>query len=77
MAPVMDHVGQRPIDELALRVVPLGHEGTRTLSIPTPSGDIEVIYRAVEGRHEIRVTPDVRVEVEIVGEDRPSIDVRS
>jgi len=77
MAPVMDFVGQRPIDELTLRVVPLRGDGTRTLSIPTPSGDIEVTYRAVDGRHEIRVTPDVRVRVEVVGGERPSIDLRT
>jgi hypothetical protein len=77
MAPVMDFVGQRPIDELTLRVVPLRSDGTRTLSIPTPSGDIELTYRATEDRHEIRVTPDVRVQVEVVGGDGSPIDVRT
>jgi len=73
----MDFVGQRPIDELTLRVVPHQGDGTRTLSIPTPSGDIDVTYRAIEGRHEIRVPPDVRVRVEVVGGGAPSIDVRT
>jgi len=77
MAPVMDFVGQRPIDELTLRVVPLRSDGTRTLSIPTPSGDIEVTYQALEGRHEIRLAPDLRVQVEVVGGNAPAIDIRT
>jgi hypothetical protein len=70
-------VGQRPIDELTVRLVPLPGDGVRMLKIPTPSGDIELTYRATEGRHEIRVTPDVRVQVEVMGGDGAAIDVRT
>jgi alpha-D-xyloside xylohydrolase len=74
LAPVMDHVDQRPIDALTLRIAPFLGEGERRLRIPLPGGEVEIAYRAVKGRHEVRADDRLELTLEGVGPDAPPLE---
>jgi len=76
LAPPMDHVDQRPLDPIALRVAPLAADGERSLVIPTADGDLALSYRARGGRHEVVVPEGPRFEVEAVGDGAAAVSLR-
>jgi hypothetical protein len=55
MGPEMAHVGERPTDPLTVRVAPFSLEGETTFRTNVDGRDIELVYRAAGGRHELRV----------------------
>lgn len=73
LAPVFDYVDQRPLEELVLRVSPFVDEGARALTIPTAAGAVTFAYAAASGRHVVRISPGVRVELDVAGGDAPEI----
>jgi alpha-D-xyloside xylohydrolase len=75
LAPVMDHVDQRPLDELTLRVAPFPSDGERLLRIPTVDGEIGLAYRAEAGQHTVTASPSVDVSLDVVGPDAPTVEL--
>jgi alpha-glucosidase (family GH31 glycosyl hydrolase) len=76
LAPAMDHVDQRPLDALTLRIAPFREEGSRELRIPTPDADLVVRYAYAEGRHRVDAPPGLEVQLDVVGPQIPAIDLR-
>lgn len=76
LAPVMDHVDQRPMDELTVRVSPWRGDGERTLVIPTAHAELPLAYRCENGRHEIDAPAGVQIHVEVVGPEAPEVHLR-
>jgi alpha-D-xyloside xylohydrolase len=77
LGPVMDHVDQRPLDELTLRIAPFVGDGVRELSIPTQAGDLRIAYRAAGGRHVVTTSPGAHFTLEAVGSEAPTLEHRS
>jgi alpha-D-xyloside xylohydrolase len=77
IGPVMDHVDQRPLEELTLRVAAFAHDGVRELTIPAPEGDIRISYRATDGSHVVTTSPIAGIALEVVGPDALVIEHRS
>jgi alpha-D-xyloside xylohydrolase len=76
LAPPMDHVDQRPLDALTLRITPFREEGSRELRIPTAEGDLVVRYAYAEGRHRVDAPPGLEISLDVVGPQIPAIERR-
>jgi hypothetical protein len=76
LGPVTDHVDQRPLEALTLRIAPFRGDGERALEVPTAEGVLRVAYRAAGGRHTLTASPGVHWEREAVGPGGPSIELR-
>jgi alpha-D-xyloside xylohydrolase len=76
LGPPMDHVNQRPLDALTLRIAPFREEGSRELRIPTTDGDLVVRYAYAEGRHRVNAPLGLEVALDVVGRQAPAIDLR-
>jgi hypothetical protein len=76
LAPVMQHVDQRPLDALTLRIAPFREAGSRELRIPTTAEDLVVRYAYAEGRHRVDAPPGIEVVLDVVGPQAPAIDLR-
>ncbi len=74
LAPVMDHVDQRPIDALTLRIAPFRNEGVRVLRVPLPEGEVEIGYRAAGGRHVVSTDDRLGLTLDVVGPDAPAVE---
>jgi alpha-D-xyloside xylohydrolase len=73
LAPVVDYVDQRPLDELTVRMAPFTGDGAREIVVPTATGEIAIRYRAEAGRHTVSAPADVTVRVEPVGPEAVDI----
>ncbi len=76
LGPVMDHVDQRPLDSLTLRIAPFRDPGSRELRIPTTDGDLVVRYACAEGRHRVDAPPELEITLDVVGPQIPAIERR-
>jgi alpha-D-xyloside xylohydrolase len=76
LGPAMDHVDQRPLDALTLRIAPYREEGMRELRIPTTDADLVVSYAYAEGRHRVDAPPGLEVTLDVVGPQIPPIERR-
>jgi alpha-D-xyloside xylohydrolase len=55
MGPEMSHVGEFPIEEIALRVAPFEGDGESFFTVPVDHERVELHYRARGGRHSIEM----------------------
>jgi alpha-D-xyloside xylohydrolase len=76
LGPVMDHVDQKPLDALALRIAPFREEGSRALRIPTADAEIGIRYAYARGRHRVDAPPGLEITLDVVGPQAPAIDLR-
>jgi alpha-D-xyloside xylohydrolase len=76
LGPEMDHVDQRPLDALTLRIAPFREEGWRELRIPTTDADLVVRYAYAEGRHRVDAPPDLEITLDVVGQQIAAIERR-
>jgi len=74
LGPVMDHVDQRPLDALTLRIAPFVGDGVRELRIPTAEGEIVLRYEAKGGRHRIAASDTVSVALDVVGPEPSAVE---
>jgi alpha-glucosidase (family GH31 glycosyl hydrolase) len=76
LGPVMDHVDQKPLDALALRIAPFREQGSRTLRIPTADAEIGIRYAYEGGRHRVDAPPGLEITLDVVGPQAPAVDLR-
>jgi alpha-D-xyloside xylohydrolase len=76
LGPVLDHVDQRPLDALTLRIAPFLGDGQRELRIPTAGGEWQIAYRARGRHHYVTAPDDVRVTLDVLGPSPPAIALR-
>jgi alpha-D-xyloside xylohydrolase len=76
LGPAMDHVDQRPLDALTLRIAPFREEGSRELRIPTTDADLVVRYAYAEGGHRVDAPHGLEVTLDVVGPQIPAIERR-
>jgi alpha-glucosidase (family GH31 glycosyl hydrolase) len=55
MGPVMNHVGELPVEEITLRVAPFEGDGESRFTVPVDDERIEVRYAASGGRHRVAI----------------------
>jgi alpha-D-xyloside xylohydrolase len=65
MGPVMNYVGEFPVEEITLRVAPFEGDGESEFTIPVNDERIPVRYSAEGGKHRVAIAPSaVRFQVE-------------
>lgn len=74
LGPAMDHVDQRPMGALTLRIAPFREEGSRALRIPATDGDLVVRYAYADGRHRVDAPPGLEITLDLVGPQIPAIE---
>jgi alpha-D-xyloside xylohydrolase len=68
MGPVMNYVGEFPVEEITLRVAPFEGDGESEFTIPVNDERIPVRYSAERGKHRVAIAPSaVRFQVEELG----------
>ena len=68
MGPVMNHVGESPVEEITLRVAPFSGDGESSFTVPVNDERIAVHYTASRENHRIELAPSaVRIQVEELG----------
>ena len=76
MGPVMNHVGEFPVEEVTLRIAPFAGEGEARFVVPVNDERVAVRYVAEAGSQRLELGPSrVRFGVEVLGEPAGPIDV--
>jgi hypothetical protein len=76
MGPVMNHVGEFPVEAVTLRIAPFATEGECRFVVPVNDERVEVRYVAAAGSQRLELGPSrVRFGVEILGEPVGPIEV--
>ncbi|TFG51235.1 MAG: hypothetical protein E4H37_08215 [Gemmatimonadales bacterium] len=55
LGPVMNYVGEKPVDKIELLIAPLKGSGTRRLRIPVNGRWVPVKYVASKGKHTVTI----------------------
>jgi alpha-D-xyloside xylohydrolase len=76
MGPVMNHVGEFPVEEVTLRIAPFAGEGESRFVVPVNDERVAVRYVAAAGSQRLELGPSrVRFGVEALGEPAGPIEV--
>jgi len=76
MGPVMNHVGEFPVEEVTLRIAPFAGEGEARFVVPVNDERVAVRYVAAAGSQRLELGPSrVRFDVEVLGEPAGPIEV--
>jgi hypothetical protein len=76
MGPVMNHVGEFPVEAVMLRIAPFAAEGESRFLVPVNDERVEVRYVAEAGAQRVELGPSrVRFDVEVLGGPAGPIDL--
>jgi alpha-D-xyloside xylohydrolase len=76
MGPVMNHVGEFPIEAITLRIAPFATEGETRFVVPVNDERVEVRYVAAAGAQRVELGPSrVNFDIEVLGEPAGPIEL--
>ncbi len=76
LGPVMNYVGERPTDEITLRIAPFASEGESRFAVPVDDEMVAVHYGAGKGGHVVQIgTSRVPFIIDVLGPEPPHVEV--
>jgi alpha-D-xyloside xylohydrolase len=68
MGPVMNYIGEKPVDRITLRLAPFSRDGASSFQVPVNGQWVPVHYRAEKRRHRVSIGRcDVPFDLEVLG----------